>query len=179
MSTPVKKIEDYLHYYYMGLCEEAIIVPGQDALFVPGIISVRTIYNVAAKLSIVKPILRPLSDMTKEEAEYFAWICMDSKNRLDSESRIAQEEIDIELVFNDDGLMLDNDIEVYIGVTCRCFEGAVILRKDGSICVEDDEGVKQEPIDNIAEKVHYLLSKGFDLFGLIEAGLAIDKTTLK
>ena len=30
-----------------------------------------------------------------------------------------------------------------------------------------------------AEKTSYLLSKHFDLFGLIEAGLAIDKTTLK
>jgi hypothetical protein len=29
-----------------------------------------------------------------------------------------------------------------------------------------------------AERTHYLLSKHFDLFGLIEAGLAIDKTTL-
>lgn len=29
-----------------------------------------------------------------------------------------------------------------------------------------------------AEQYHYLLSKHFDLFGLIDAGLAIDKTTL-
>ena len=29
------------------------------------------------------------------------------------------------------------------------------------------------------EDIVFLLSKGFDLFGLIEAGLAIDKTTLK
>lgn len=30
-----------------------------------------------------------------------------------------------------------------------------------------------------SERTRYLLSRGFDLFGLIEAGLAIDKTTLK
>lgn len=30
-----------------------------------------------------------------------------------------------------------------------------------------------------AEQFRYLLSKHFDLFGLIESGLAIDKTTLK
>lgn len=29
------------------------------------------------------------------------------------------------------------------------------------------------------ESFRYLLSKGFDLFGLIEAGLAIDKTTIE
>ncbi len=30
-----------------------------------------------------------------------------------------------------------------------------------------------------SERTKFLLSKGFDIFGLIEAGLAIDKTTLK
>lgn len=29
------------------------------------------------------------------------------------------------------------------------------------------------------EQFHYLLKKGYDLFGLIEAGLAVDKKTLK
>lgn len=29
------------------------------------------------------------------------------------------------------------------------------------------------------EQFHYLLSKGFDIFGLIESGLAIDSTSLK
>lgn len=33
--------------------------------------------------------------------------------------------------------------------------------------------------DTYFECIHYLLSKHFDLFGLIESGLAIDKTTIK
>lgn len=39
----------------------------------------------------------------------------------------------------------------------------------------DERGLK---IECEAEKTKFLLSKHFDLFGLIEAGLAIDKTTL-
>jgi hypothetical protein len=66
----------------------------------------------------IKPILRPLSDMTKKEmAEY---------NKL------------YETLFN----MADGINQIRQHAACD----------------------------------HYLLSKGFDLFGLIEAGLAIDKT---
>lgn len=60
----------------------------------------------------VKPILRPLSDMTKEEKQ--------------------------------------NDLNI-----------ATIYTRDQ------------------AERIKYFLSKYFDIFGLIEVGLAIDKTTLK
>lgn len=40
---------------------------------------------------------------------------------------------------------------------------------------KDDDYEKRKPS---ARGITYLLSKGFDLFGLIESGLAIDKTTL-
>lgn len=52
-------------------------------------------------------------------------------------------------------------------------EGAVEIR-----CEYKDGGVKK--FDATPAQVVYLLSKGFDLFGLIDAGLAIDRlTTLK
>lgn len=38
---------------------------------------------------------------------------------------------------------------------------------------------KTLPVLNVVHIIHYLLSKGYDLFGLIEAGLAIDKKTLQ
>lgn len=38
------------------------------------------------------------------------------------------------------------------------------------------DNTRLEPIQWEAESVRYLLSRQFDLFGLIEAGLAIDKT---
>src|SRR5438045_1844750 len=51
-----------------------------------------------------KPILRPLSDMTVEEANYFAWLCMDSEHHL--KDRISQDEIQSQLVKYDGGLLL-------------------------------------------------------------------------
>ena len=44
---------------------------------------------------------------------------------------------------------------------------------------EKESGDNPETVFEAAEQIEYLLSKHFDLFGLIEAGLAIDKTTLK
>ena len=125
-----------------------------------------------------KLLLRPLSDMTQKEAEHFAWLCMDSEHHLEEDTRISKDEVQIELAKYDGGNLLDPDIEIYIGVIVRCFEGAVVIFKDGSISVVDEEGKAREPIDNIAHKVHYLLTRGFDIFGLIESGLAIDKTNL-
>lgn len=125
----------------------------------------------------IKPLLRKLGDMTEEEADYFAWLCMNSEYHLELDCRVSQDEIQIELVKNDDGTLLDNDVEVYIGVSARCFEGGIAIKKDGSIVLED-EGGKVQSLDNIADKVVWLLSKHFDLFGLIKSGLAIDATTL-
>lgn len=45
--------------------------------------------------------------------------------------------------------------------------------------VEDGDEKHIEPVRNPNEITKYLLSIGIDLFGLIAAGLAIDKTTLK
>lgn len=123
-----------------------------------------------------KIILRALTNMTEKEAYTFAWMCMDSPHHLDKSSRIKKSDIEIELVQDDGGLYLDADIYVYIGVTCGCFEGSVVLRKDGSICVEDHDGKKQEPIDDMAHKILWLINKNFDLFGLIKGNRAIDAT---
>lgn len=46
---------------------------------------------------------------------------------------------------------------------------------------EDDETVIKATIENVIfspDEFKFLLSKHFDLFGLIEAGLAVDKTTM-
>lgn len=48
-----------------------------------------------------------------------------------------------------------------------------IDRKYRLVKTADWAGVKME-----AEKTHYLLKKGFDLFGLIEKNLAIDKVSI-
>jgi len=76
----------------------------------------------AYPLSTVKPILRPLSDMTEEE---------------DKECH-----------------------NIMFGEFAEKVKDKYIIHYEG-------------------KKIAYLLSKHFDLFGWIEAGLAIDKTTLK
>lgn len=48
-------------------------------------------------------------------------------------------------------------------------------QKDRLKNMEDNYTSAWEPLMNRAESIKYLLSKHFDLFGLIPAGLAIDK----
>lgn len=173
------EIKDYLHLY-LG-CEGELIEKNRGRIGRKKSIAVLTPLllhdlDIMPDLFSFKPYLRPLSDMTKDEARHFAWLCIDSEHHLDDDCRISLNEIETDLQKYDGGLLLDHDCEIYIGVTVRCFDGAVIIRNDGSICVEDEDGKKQEPIDDIAHKVAWLLSKHFDLFSLIESRLALDKT---
>lgn len=177
----MKKIEDYLHLYLgcdcYSYCEEG----GEETIGKLNEIGVNKVGLVDDNCQYefkpweVKLILRPLLDMTNEEADYFGWLCMDSQYHLEDETRVTQAEIDTDLHKNDNGTMLDDDIEIYIEVTCRCYQGAVVIRKDGSITLYNEEDKADERIDGMAFKIQYLLSKHFDLFGLIPAGLAITK----
>lgn len=65
-----------------------------------------------------------------------------------------------------------------------------IYERHSSLCIDYywqeghlPQGKKYEYQMDLSEatpdQFHYLLSRGFDLFGLCEAGLAIDKSTLK
>lgn len=60
-----------------------------------------------------------------------------------------------------------------------------ILRSLSDMSEEESEKWRQisllipDPIECDAERTRYLLSKYFDLFNLIESGLAIDKNSLK
>ena len=127
-----KKIEDYLHLY---LGSEATVCAGDIDIDGIGLL-VKIDTNYGQKTAIVekgkfcsevgvefiKPILRPLSDITKKE----------KKEMVDTQEKL------------------------------------VIHGYDKPVNLLVDSG----------ETFRYLLSKGFDLFGLIEAGLAIDKTKL-
>lgn len=121
----------------------------------------------------IKPYLRKLEDMSKEDAEHFAWLCMDSDYYLAEDSRVSKDEIDIDLIPNDNGLMLDINVIIYINLTCRCFVGGIAFKKDGSIILRDDNN-DPHPIEKIAEKIAWLLSKKYDLFELIESKQAND-----
>lgn len=130
------------------------------------------------KSSSVKPILRQLSDMTQDEAQHLAWMCMDNKHLKDESYRIDEQEIQVEVVPNDNGCFLDDDVELYISIGYSCWTGYLAIRKDGSFYLCEQDSKKLQPIADMAEKITYLLSLHFDLFNLIKDGLAIDKTTL-
>lgn len=175
----MKNIKDYLHLYFG--CE--MMKSDNSGRFTLNEITLFQMYEADGTSFIknAKPILRSLSDMDNKEAEHFAWLCMDSKHHLEEDTRISKDEIYTELHHNDGGNLLDGDVEIYIEVTCRCFEGWVSIMKDGRIGVgeEDQPSSEMKPVDDVAEKIHYLLKQGFDLFGLIESGLAIDKRNFK
>lgn len=181
----MKELKDYLHYYTGG---EVIYLPtglrfknvSFKSSYSDGYINVHHSKGMVMCLTNeIKPILRRVESMTYEEAFDFALMCMTSKHHLSEEDQVTEDEMScIELAISDGGNLLDADVSVYIGVSVRCFEGAVLIKKDGSIVVKHDEEEYYQPIDDIAFKITWLLSKHFDLFGLIDANLAIDAATL-
>jgi hypothetical protein len=101
-------------------------------------------------LSNVKLLLHPLPDMTEDEAR---WLC-----ELKEGTIIGQ--VDVINIKTHKVDFIDGEMDSGDG-WCEMKDKEVLFKYMN------------------AEQVRYLLSKHFDLFGLIEAGLAIDKTTLK
>lgn len=170
----MKDIKNYLHLYLGCYCT-MIDGDAQQRRFTLNAYNLNYYRQWSSNL---KPILRPLSSMTEDEALHIAWFNLDSEKHLDKDSRITKDEISANVVYNDGGLLVDENAAVVIDLTCRCFEGQVCIRTNGDIELWNDAGEKL-PIERPAENVIFLLSKNFDLFGLIESGLAIDKTSLR
>lgn len=108
----------------------------------------------------LKPLLRPISDMTEEEATRIAIIMYGQPDS-------------VKWRMEDKG----NYFNVY---RRHYVESFTIDKASGDIDrYEKWDGETEIQITlNHHFITHYLLSRGFDLFGLIEAGLAIDKTKL-
>ena len=142
-----KDIKDYLHLYLgcevMDLYNDRVAVMNGILTMNEGI-KVCVFYKTTWQLSVeeVKLILRPLSDMTEDEADII-W----------------------ELTGWYDGIN-------------GCVRIGEIIKE--FFVLEDNEG---EPRNSswlyLMKALPYILSRGFDLFGLIQEGLAIDKTKLK
>jgi len=115
----MKEIKDYYLHLYLG-CEFYLSEAKNDFVHIDRPMGVWDLsQNEKYEDRIIKPILRPLSDMTEEE----------------------QSEVNFRDI---------NAAWAYTNEEVWSFE-----------------------------QVRYLLSKHFDLFGLIESGLAIDSTTIK
>ena len=121
-----KKISDYLHLYLGCECFNHLRLLGVEgnAAYVSHPATGRMVKDI----NYLKPILRPLSDMTEEEKNIIG--------------------------FNAYGILKSRKGDLIVPPTENGFVWA-------------------------ATQTLYLISQGFDLFGLIESGLAIDKTKIK
>ena len=91
------------------------------------------------------------------------------------EDKPSEEDYSLTMFYNDDGLMVDGDVIVGANYSVICYEGQIAIRECGSIMLFGEDGNQERPV-NIVQGFHYLLNQGFDLFGLIDTGLAIDAT---
>lgn len=124
--TPEKKIEDYLHLY-LG-CECHTVAPDGIGHMIPERINTYWIDRSRQDGTVLIPILRPLSDMTEEEASG-CWRLAGGSTQVTNPKLSLQD------------LTWYSDFNVY--------QWAIVFK--------------------------HLLSKHFDLFGLIESRLAIQK----
>lgn len=93
------------------------------------------------------------------------------------EEKPTDEEYGIEMFKNDGGNLVNADVAIGAEYTCRCYVGQITIKKCGTICAYDETGDEQELV-NAPRAYHYLITRHFDLFNLIPAGLAIDIKTI-
>lgn len=179
-----KKIIDYAHLYigctvqsYWGTTSEKVTLVG----VAEGILiydfwrdETEVAHSWDATLESEHPdklLLRPLSSMTEEEIKEVLFIIMDSPVHLDKDSRFTKAEFDncIDSIEPD-----DNAIVVHFSL--RCIELKLYISEHSGLIRLYDEDDKEQYFEFNPMLFKCLLSKGFDLFGLIEAGLAIDST---
>jgi hypothetical protein len=148
-----KNIKDYLHLY-LG-CE--VLHEFANSKQIKKLIADKSETDEEISLSAAlyckaKPILRPLSDILNTEA-----------------FEVYKLYFDKDFVFD---YSKDTGSANFIPTRAR------ILAKD-AIRIFEGRDYKTGDFMKVISIVPFLLSKHFDLFGLIDAGLAIDKITLK
>lgn len=174
-----KKLEDYLHLYipYGIYCETP---SGKGKMCTLGILG-EFGFGMSPGLKVfkpeeVKPYLRKLSSMSEEEMIEVLLIV----NNHPSVDPIDAEELgEIEMFFNDGGNMVDGNVLVGANYSVRCFEGQLCIMDCGSITLHDTGEERRADVYNQPVVFRYLLSKHFDLLGLIDENLAIDASTIK
>lgn len=171
ITVMTKDIRDYLHLYlgcevewgFDGRKKKGVLI-GKDErygwqIFDP--LNVIVPYQYC-RTDLLKPILRPLSDMTEEEV---LELCKTASPTFFGDYRFAKWEANRsphEMCH----WTVTNKNSIY------CFNVSSV---DGDVYISDEDG----DIDLVSIDGNYrfwYLKKGFDIFGLIEAGLAINKT---
>lgn len=160
-----KKIEDYLHLYLgctlksdTGTVKLMSVIAEIPPCTNWGIAVLNGNQTYSTELGNYKPILRPLSDITEEEAIEVFKMC----SLFDLSECVFEFGENYETWINaeKDGRVID--AIKFVGDNIE-----MMNNKDGFSAINPISGVTK-----------YYLSKHFDLFGLIDAGLAIDKTKL-
>ena len=169
------KLKDYLHYYLYGNIFESGVSTCQLIGIGDCYYTIKTKQGTLLTLSDranIKLVLRRLEDMTEEEMVGL----LQSMLPEHMEDKPTPDDYSLEVFYNDDGLMVDGDIAVGANYSCRCYEGQIGVKKCGSIILfEENEDVTRDQLVNTPMAFHYLLSRHFDLFNLIDAGLAVDQ----
>ena len=137
----MKELKDYLHLY-LG-CQFVMKINGPERLTAQMNFGADALNASLDSKEPITPILilRPLSDMTQDEADVI-WGILDWNERITGVARITD------------------------------------IIREFDVIEEDNDTTSNAHWGYLCKILPYLLKYGFDLFGLIDAGLAIDKTTL-
>lgn len=162
-----KELKDYLHLYLGCECRIGDSPDPHHVLMVNETgLSICTGTNVNGipiwyKTAHAKLVLRPLSDMTELGLLELA--------------RMHRGQLEWEIIEGKPVARTSAGIQERF-----CFDADIPLIEDieNNIFGQESEGSRYPTNISAAELTRYLLSHHFDLFGLIESGLAIDKTTL-
>lgn len=173
----MKKIEDYLHLYlgcevwYKDKLWDLVGVSRPykttDTTFVnidlrpdgKGFRSISYLSESFTDLTLIKPILHPLSSMTEEELREVLIMHFDETSRdIASQSIVSvKKKFEVKMVS-----------KYGTGIPYIVYNEDNIPHSDGVFSLSELN----------PDQFRYLLSKHFDLFGLIESGLAIKQTPL-
>lgn len=162
-----KNIKDYLHLY-IGC--DVLRPDGRTILKLYGIQGALAIHAEGSELTYsslhaCKPILRMLSDMTQQEATLIAEMIYES---IYGSREAGLEFVNMVEPESDDsaGFIFEDGERDRIGLTIEVTRGIEFSVNGTKVMVRQFDLLPN------------LLSCGFDLFGLIESGLAIDKTKI-
>lgn len=171
------ELKDYLHLY-LG-CQFVVKINNTDMLSAPMVLDEAALFSASRSESyfdFIKPIpiLRPLSDMTDNEIDELASVLLGKETHCFHKWRSE----------DGDCIIADWKKEKPFDKEFDTLTMGMLISGDFSIKHKWDYSNKKgtattnEPLWNSHLITKYLLSKHFDLFGLIDAGLAIDKTKL-
>lgn len=125
--------------------------------------------------------LRQLSDMTEEEIIHLVQLLIDKKDvhvvidRTDDKTYVTAKYNTVYPKYDHEKKRFD---KLEMCLTISDIGHPFSLQNNWDYIKGNSTGVSNEQLHNSHEMTRYLLSKGFDLFGLCESGLAINSTTL-